>query len=108
MSQDVDALRSGILGRDPGDNAERETEKERREGERDRDSRKCQGVFFAMRPTFQIATCVSPQGKITDIYYTFTYCMGVRGCMSIYVKYIIFIYISDKKTADFVVRIHLE
>lgn len=52
--------------------------------------------------------CVSPQGKITDIYYTFTYCMGVRVCMSIYVKYIIFSYISDKKTADFVVGIHLE
>jgi len=40
MSQDVDALRSGILGRDPGDNAERERESEREGGsERERDDR---------------------------------------------------------------------
>lgn len=36
MSQDVDALRSGILGRDPGDNAERE----RGEGERERERKR--------------------------------------------------------------------
>jgi len=44
MSQDVDALRSGILGRDPGDNAaerkrerERERKRERGEGGRERE-----------------------------------------------------------------------
>jgi len=59
MSQDVDALRSGILGRDPGDNAaERERERVRggggeREREREREGpteagsrpHKCHGVF---------------------------------------------------------------
>lgn len=51
MSQDVDALCSGILGRDPGDNVERGSQRERIEWEREKERQtgsrlcKCQGVF---------------------------------------------------------------